>query len=199
VRIADLPETTEIPAERDRHQILKNCRLLTAPTNDGDSFWMTTPKGTFRFDLYYADCPDLVDGYSATTQEHLQHFQGLDESALREAASAALNYVQLAAKDRSFDVITRWEQVQNIPGPFTPTFKAFVMMETSKRHYESLATYLVKNGFARTEPNCKEPLPSLQPVNEYVQLLVEHQNRAKAEFKGAWQKVPRIHQTGMTR
>jgi hypothetical protein len=186
--LSDKPQLggIKIPEMRETAQVLNGCRLKIDPSNDADSFCVSTKNGDYRFALYFADAPDLHDSNSQTTREQMQHFDGLDEARIRELAGVARDWVQTALTGRTFDVFTRWERANDESQQQEITFRAFVFLENEKSQMVNLSSLLIRYGLARISPICNEPPPGKLPAAAYREQLTDLQNRGKAERQGGW-------------
>jgi endonuclease YncB( thermonuclease family) len=155
---------------------LTDCRYLSAPDNDGDSFRVQCGEKQFTARLYYVDAPETNLRQAERTREQSIHF-GI---TLDETMKAGMNAKQRveALLEKPFSIWTRWATA----GGRGRESRYYVIVETNG---QSLAEILVSEGLARTKgvaPN----LPTGERAKDYMERLEGLESQAQARRAGAW-------------
>jgi DNA uptake protein ComE-like DNA-binding protein len=156
--------------------VLKDCRFIPNPANDGDSFHVSVGPNEYLFRLYFVDAPETDEMTPGRLVQQAKYF--------------AITVPQAIEVGRVAKEFTR----QKLSGPFTvfthmsdamgrsrlERFYAFV--QTSEG---DLGEQLVRNGLARTY-GFKSAPPGLRNSQEELAKLQQLENQAKQERIGAW-------------
>src|SRR2546430_5701977 len=156
--------------------VLNNCRLITNPANDGDSFHVSVGPNEYLFRLYFVDAPETDEMTPRRLVDQAKYF--------------AITVPQAIEVGRAAKEFTR----QKLSGPFTvfthmsdamgqsrlERFYAFV--QTSEG---DLGEQLARNGLARNY-GFKAVPPGLQNSRQEMQKLQQFEDEARQEKIGGW-------------
>ena len=177
-------EIMSVPAEKQRQQILTDCRIKEDNSNDGDSFSVLTRSGEYRFSLYYINAPDRGQGTIQEMKDHCDYF-GLNNQQVSSVAHEAKAYVEKILAKRKFDVVTRWERAPEESPNGEITCRAFILFEGSDGRMVNLATLLVHEGLASICSG-KEVLPDGTAPVRFITELQALETDACNQKRGAW-------------
>ena len=156
--------------------ILENCRLITNPANDGDSFHVSAGEKEYLFRLYLVDAPETDEMTPRRLIEQAKYFSITVPQAI-EVGRAAKDFTQ-ARLSEPFTVFTHMSDAMGQSR--LERFYAFV--ETREG---DLGEQLVRNGLARSY-GFKTAPPGLTSSRIEVEKLQRFEDEAKREKIGAW-------------
>ena len=156
--------------------VLENCRLITNPANDGDSFHVSAGEKEYLFRLYLVDAPETDEMTPRRLIEQAKYFSITVPQAI-EVGRAAKDFTQ-ARLSEPFTVFTHMSDA--LGQSRLERFYAFV--ETREG---DLGEQLVRNGLARSY-GFKTAPPGLTSSRIEVEKLQQFEDEAKREKIGAW-------------
>ena len=156
--------------------VLENCRLITNPANDGDSFHVSAGEKEYLFRLYLVDAPETDEMTPRRLIEQAKYFSITVPQAI-EVGRAAKDFTQ-AKLSEPFTVFTHMSDAMGQSR--LERFYAFV--ETKEG---DLGEQLVRNGLARSY-GFKTTPPRLTSSRIEVEKLQRFEDEAKREKIGAW-------------
>jgi DNA uptake protein ComE-like DNA-binding protein len=156
--------------------VLENCRLITNPANDGDSFHVSAGEKEYLFRLYLVDAPETDEMTPRRLIEQAKYFSITVPQAI-EVGRAAKDFTQ-AKLSEPFTVFTHMSDAMGQSR--LERFYAFV--ETKEG---DLGEQLVRNGLARSY-GFKTAPPRLTSSRIEVEKLQQFEDEAKREKIGAW-------------
>ena len=156
--------------------VLENCRLITNPANDGDSFHVSVGAKEYLFRLYLVDAPETDARNPGRLIEQGKYF-GITVPQAIEVGQAAKEFIQ-EKLSQPFTVFTHMSDAMGQSR--LERFYAFV--QTSEG---DLGEQLVRNGLARTYGYKAAPPGSRNSQEESVKLQ-QLEDQAKQEKIGAW-------------
>jgi DNA uptake protein ComE-like DNA-binding protein len=156
--------------------VLKDCRLIPNPANDGDSFHVSAGEKEYLFRLYLVDAPETDEMTPRRLIEQAKYFNITVPQAI-EAGWAAKDFTQ-EKLSQPFTVFTHMSDAMGQSR--LERFYAFV--ETKEG---DLGEQLVRSGLARCY-GFKAAPPGL--TNSRIELgkLQQFEDEAKREKIGAW-------------
>jgi DNA uptake protein ComE-like DNA-binding protein len=156
--------------------VLKNCRLISNPANDGDSFHASAGVREYIFRLYLVDAPETDAMTPGRLVEQAKYFAITVPQAIE---------VGLAAKDftreklsQPFTVLTRMSDAMGRSK--LERFYAFVQTTDG-----DLGEQLVRNGLARNYGYKAVP-PRLRNSRLELEKLQQFEDEAQQEKIGGW-------------
>ncbi|MEO5914986.1 MAG: hypothetical protein ABIS50_12190 [Luteolibacter sp.] len=171
------------------YEVYRNCTLVEARNNDGDSFMLKLPDGRqSEFRLYFVDTPESAfKSYKGGETNR----QRIDEQAAEMGGITAQQAVQIGqdAKhftldllaSRPFDIYTRWDS------PFHDNrFHAFVEVKQNGKS-RWLDELLVEKGFVRIHTKGADLPDGITYAKQKAHLLDLERAAKKAEA-GVWGK-----------
>src|SRR5213596_3537271 len=156
--------------------VLENCRLITNPANDGDSFHVSAGEKEYLFRLYFVDAPETDEMTPRRLVEQAKYFSITVPQTI-EVGRAAKDFAQ-EKLSQPFTVLTHMSDAMGQSR--LERFYAFV--ETKEG---DLAEQLVRNGLARSY-GFKAAPPGLTSSRIEVEKLQQFEDEAKREKIGAW-------------
>jgi len=156
--------------------VLKDCRLIPNPANDGDSFHVSAGEKEYLFRLYLVDAPETDEMTPRRLIEQAKYFSITVPQAI-EVGRAAKDFTQ-AKLSEPFTVFTHMSDAMGQSR--LERFYAFV--ETKEG---DLGEQLVRNGLARSY-GFKTAPPRLTSSRIEVEKLQQLEDEAKREKIGAW-------------
>jgi DNA uptake protein ComE-like DNA-binding protein len=156
--------------------VIKDCRLIANPANDGDSFHVTAGEKEYLFRLYLVDAPETDEMTPRRLIEQAKYFNITVPQAI-EAGRAAKDFTQ-EKLSQPFTVFTHMSDAMGQSR--LERFYAFV--ETKEG---DLGEQLVRNGLARSY-GFKTAPPGLTSSRIEVEKLQQFEDEAKREKIGAW-------------
>jgi DNA uptake protein ComE-like DNA-binding protein len=156
--------------------VLKDCRLIPNPANDGDSFHVSAGEKEYLFRLYLVDAPETDEMTPRRLVEQAKYFSITVPQAI-EVGRAANDFTQ-EKLSQPFTVFTHMSDAMGQSR--LERFYAFV--ETKEG---DLGEQLVRNGLARSY-GFKAVPPGLTSSRIEVEKLQQFEDEAKREKIGAW-------------
>src|SRR5438067_5081112 len=170
--------------------VLKDCRLIPNPANDGDSFHVSACPNEYLFRLYFVDAPETDEMTPRRLVDQAKYFATTVPQAI-EVGRTAKEFTRQKLSE-PFTVFTRMSDAMGQSR--LERFYAFV--QTSQG---DLGEQLVRNGFARTY-GFKAAPPGLRNSHEELIKLQQLEDQAKQERIGAWGiSAGRLNQHSQTR
>lgn len=179
-----------IPLGDDRqplteYEIITDCRLLEGiEGNDGDSFGAITPRGSFRFRLYWVQTPQMNGASPEQVRTAMDHFGLKTEASLHELAVEARDFTLNTLKAVHFRIVTRWER-----DPAEQAYLCFVYAsdgDAEKPLLHNLSLLLVQNGLALIRPSTR-PLPEMDvSAGDFQNQLITAEDAARQSLLGGW-------------
>ena len=155
---------------------LENCRLVSNPANDGDSFHVRVNEKEYLFRLYFVDAPETDAANPARLIEQAKHF-GISVPQVIEIGEVAKEFTQEKLAE-PFTVVTRMANAMGRSN--TERFYAFVQTKEG-----DLGEQLVANGLARIYGRRVTP-PGASSSAAERQKLEELEAEAKQHKLGGW-------------
>jgi DNA uptake protein ComE-like DNA-binding protein len=156
--------------------VLKNCRLISNPANDGDSFHASAGAKEYIFRLYMVDAPETDEMNPARLVEQAKYFAIPGPQAI-EVGLAAKEFTR-AKLSEPFTVFTRMSDAMDRSK--LERFYAFVQTKDG-----DLGEELVRNGLARNY-GFKAVPPGLRNSRLEVEKLQQFEDEAQQEKIGGW-------------
>ena len=156
--------------------VIKDCRLIANPANDGDSFHVSAGEKEYLFRLYFVDAPETDEMTPRRLIEQAKYFSVTVPQAI-EVGRAAKDFTQ-EKLSQPFTVFTHMSDAMGQSR--LERFYAFV--ETQQG---DLGEQLVRNGLARPY-GFKTATPGLTNSRIEAQKLQQFEDEAKREKIGAW-------------
>jgi endonuclease YncB( thermonuclease family) len=156
--------------------VLENCRLITNPANDGDSFHVSAGVKEYLFRLYLVDAPE-TDARNPTRLVEQAKYFSVTVPQVIEVGQAAKEFTQ-GKLSKPFTILTHMSDAMGQSR--LERFYAFV--ETKEG---DLGEQLVRNGLARSY-GFKAVPPGLTSSRIEVEKLQQFEDEAKREKIGAW-------------
>jgi endonuclease YncB( thermonuclease family)/predicted flap endonuclease-1-like 5' DNA nuclease len=156
--------------------VLKDCRLIANPANDGDSFHVSAGEKEYLFRLYFVDAPETDEMTPRRLVDQAKYFAITVPQAI-EVGQAAKAFTQ-EKLSQPFTVFTRMSDAMG--NSRLPREYAFV--ETREG---DLGEQLVRNGLARVY-GFKAAPPGLTSSRIELNKLQQCENQARQERIGAW-------------
>jgi competence protein ComEA len=156
--------------------VLKDCRLIPNPANDGDSFHVSAGQKEYLFRLYLVDAPETDEMTPRRLVEQAKYFSITVPQAI-EVGRAAKDFTQQKLS-QPFTVFTHMSDAMGQSR--LERFYGFV--ETKEG---DLGEQLVRNGLARSY-GFKTTPPGLTSSRIEVEKLQKFEDEAKREKIGAW-------------
>lgn len=173
---------------RSDYQVIDRCQLEDDPVNDGDTFRVLTPQGSFLFRLYWVQVVQLSGDTPEASREAMDHFQLRTEADLRDLAVQARDFTLNTLRGVPFRIVTRWDRDQD-GAYYCFAYAAESAAPGAVQH--NLAMLLVKNGLALIRPS-KFPLPDSpkSKPGDFHNDLLAAQEEAKSTHTGGWAEHP---------
>jgi DNA uptake protein ComE-like DNA-binding protein len=156
--------------------VLENCRFITNPANDGDSFHVSAGAKEYLFRLYLVDAPETDARNPGRLIEQGKYF-GITVPQAIEVGQAAKEFIQ-EKLSQPFTVFTHMSDAMGQSR--LERFYAFV--ETKEG---DLGEQLARNGLVRSY-GFKTAPPGLRSSRIEVEKLQQFEDEAKREKIGAW-------------
>lgn len=156
--------------------VLKECRLIPNPANDGDSFHVSASEKEYLFRLYLVDAPETDEMTPRRLIEQAKYFNITVPQAI-EVGRTAKDFTQ-EKLSQPFTVFTHLSDAMGQSR--LERFYAFV--ETKEG---DLGEQLVRNGLARSY-GFKAAPPGLASSRIEVEKLQQLEDKAKRDQIGAW-------------
>ena len=179
IAVVVLSSATVDVSARDKSKdwiVLKDCRLIPNPANDGDSFHVSAGEKEYLFRLYLVDAPETDEMTPRRLVEQAKYFSITVPQAI-EVGRAAKDFTQ-EKLSQPFTVFTHMSDA--LGQSRLERFYAFV--ETKEG---DLGEQLVRNGLARSY-GFKAAPPGLTSSRIEVEKLQQFEDEAKRDKIGAW-------------
>ena len=156
--------------------VLKDCRLIQNPPNDGDSFHVSSDGREYLFRLYFVDAPETDEMTPRRLVEQAKYFNITVPQAI-EVGRAAKEFTQ-EKLSQPFTALTHMSDAMGQSR--LERFYAFI--ETKEG---DLGEQLVRTGLARSY-GFKTAPPSLTSSRIEIEKLQQLEDEAKRDQIGAW-------------
>jgi endonuclease YncB( thermonuclease family) len=156
--------------------VLRECRLIPNPANDGDSFHVSAGNKEYLFRLYLVDTPETDEMTPRRLVDQAKYFQITVPQAI-EVGRAAKDFTQ-EKLSRPFTVFTHMSDAMGQSR--LERFYAFI--ETNEG---DLGEQLIRNGLARSY-GFKAAPPGLTSSRIEVAKLQQFEDEAKRDQIGGW-------------
>jgi DNA uptake protein ComE-like DNA-binding protein len=156
--------------------VLKDCRLIPNPANDGDSFHVSVGPNEYLFRLYFVDAPETDEMTPMRLIEQARYFAITVPQAI-EIGRAAKEFTRQKLSE-PFTVFTHMSDAMGQSR--IERFYAFVQTKDG-----DLGELLVRNGLARNY-GFKAAPPGLKSSRIEIKKLQQFENQARQEKIGAW-------------
>jgi DNA uptake protein ComE-like DNA-binding protein len=179
IAVAVLSSATVDVSARDQSKdwiVLKDCRLIPNPANDGDSFHVSAGEKEYLFRLYLVDAPETDEMTPRRLIEQAKYFSITVPQAI-EVGRVAEDFTQ-EKLSQPFNVFTHMSDAMGQSR--LERFYAFV--ETKEG---DLGEQLVRNGLARSY-GFKAAPPGLKSSRIELEKIQQLENEARQEKIGGW-------------
>jgi len=179
IAVVVLSSATVDVSARDQSKdwiVLKDCRLIPNPANDGDSFHVSAGTKEYLFRLYLVDAPETDEMTPRRLVEQAKYFSITVPQAI-EVGRAAKDFTQ-EKLSQPFTVFTHMSDAMGQSR--LERFYAFI--ETKEG---DLGEQLIRNGLARSY-GFKTAPPGLTSSRIEVGKLQQFEDEAKRDKIGAW-------------
>jgi DNA uptake protein ComE-like DNA-binding protein len=156
--------------------VLKDCRLIPNPANDGDSFHVSAGEKEYLFRLYLVDAPETDEMTPRRLIDQAKYFNITVPQAI-EVGRAAKDFTQ-EKLSQPFTVLTHLSDAMGQ----SRLERFYVFVETKEG---DLGEQLVRNGLARSY-GFKTTPPGLTSSRIEVEKLQQFEDEAKRDKIGAW-------------
>ncbi len=156
--------------------VLENCRLISNPANDGDSFHASAGAREYIFRLYMVDAPETDEMNPARLVEQAKYFAVTAPEAI-EVGQAAREFTRQKLS-KPFTVFTHMSDAMGRSR--LERFYAFVQTKDG-----DLGEQLVRNGLARNY-GFKAVPPGSRNSRAEVKKLQQFEAQARQERTGGW-------------
>jgi len=156
--------------------VLKDCRLIPNPANDGDSFHVSAGSKEYLFRLYLVDAPETDEMTPRRLIEQAKYFSVTVPQAI-EVGRAAKDFTQ-EKLSQPFSVFTHMSDAMGQSR--LERFYAFIETKDG-----DLGEQLVRNGLARNY-GFKAVPPGQTSSRIELEKLQQLENEARREKIGAW-------------
>src|SRR4029077_8292475 len=156
--------------------VLRDCRLIPNPANDGDSFHVSAGVKEYLFRLYFVDAPETDEMTPRRLVDQAKYFAITVPQAI-EVGQAAKAFTQQKLS-QPFTVFTHMSDAMGQSR--LERFYAFVQTKDG-----DLGEQLVRNGLARVY-GFKATPPGLKSSRIEFDKLQQYENEARQEKVGAW-------------
>jgi len=156
--------------------VLKDCRLIPNPANDGDSFHVSAGEKEYLFRLYFVDAPETDEMTPGRLVQQAKYF-GITVPQAIEVGRRAKEFVD----EKLATPFTIFTHMSDAMGQSRlERFYAFVQTKDG-----DLGEQLVRNGLARVY-GFKATPPGLKSSRIELDKLQQYENEARQEKVGAW-------------
>ena len=156
--------------------VLKDCRLIPNPANDGDSFHVSAGEKEYIFRLYLVDAPETDEMVARRLVDQAKYF-GITVRQAIEIGRAAKEFTQQKLSE-PFTVSTHMSDA--LGQSRLKRFYAFVQTKDG-----DLGEQLVRNGLARIYGYKVAP-PALRNSRLEIEKLQQFEDQARQDKIGAW-------------
>ena len=161
---------------RDDWTVLKNCRLIINPANDGDSFHVSVGNNEYIFRLYLVDASETDALTPARLVDQAKYFEVTVPQAI-EVGLAAKEFTRQKLSE-PFTIFTRMSDAMGRSK--LERFYAFVQTKDG-----DLGEQLIRNGLARNY-GFKAVPPGSRNSRLELEKLQQFEDEAKQEKIGGW-------------
>jgi endonuclease YncB( thermonuclease family) len=172
---------THANAADGKWEKFEGCKLLSAPDDDADSFYVEHKGKEYHFRLYFADAPENNKRFPDRVKEQAAYWGISVENALKIAAEAS-KFSAEKLKD-GFTIHTQREDAKGQSR--LERFYAVV-----KFGDKDLAEELVREGFARIH-GMRTSLPDGTSAADASLKLMKLEREAMEQRRGAWALTPK--------
>jgi endonuclease YncB( thermonuclease family)/predicted flap endonuclease-1-like 5' DNA nuclease len=156
--------------------VLKDCRLIANPANDGDSFHVSAGAKEYIFRLYLVDAPETDEMTPGRLVKQAKYF-GITVPQAIEVGRAATEFT----RERLSAPFTVFTHMSDAMGQSRiERFYAYVQTKDG-----DLGEQLARNGLARIY-GFKAAPPGLKSSRIELEKLQQFENQAREEKIGAW-------------
>lgn len=155
---------------------LTDCRYLSNPANDGDSFHVRSGKKEYIFRLYFVDAPETEEGLGERVDEQRKYF-GLTGPQVLQVGEVAKQFVE---KQLARPFVVRTCMQDALGRSKKERFYAFVEID-----HRDLGEELVANGLARLHGTNVQP-PGMTSAEVEWRKLKQLERTAKDQKVGGW-------------
>jgi endonuclease YncB( thermonuclease family) len=159
----------------------QGCKLLSAPDDDADSFYVEYKGKEYHFRLYFADAPENNKRFSDRVREQAAYWGISVEDTLKIAAEAS-QFTAEKLKD-GFTIHTKREDAKG-----QSRLQRFYAIVTFGD--KDLAEELVREGFARIH-GVRTQLPDGTSAADASLKLMQLEREAMQQRRGAWALTPK--------
>ena len=156
--------------------VLKDCRLIANPANDGDSFHVSAGGKEYLFRLYFVDAPETDEMTPRRLVDQAKYF-GITVPQAIEVGQAAKEFARRELSE-PFTVLTHMSDAMGQSR--IERFYAFVQTKDG-----DLGELLMRNGLARNY-GFKTTPPGLSSSRIELEKLQQFENQAWQKRIGAW-------------
>jgi len=160
-------------------ETLKNCRLVQAPLNDGDSFMVDHNGQKYALRIYWVDAPESTSGDLRLLQEQARYFS-IPEAQVTDSGQLAKRVTRNFLRGE-FTVHTKWEDARGAGSSGKSYYAVF------EKDGEYLSQELVAQGLARIygmPPN--DRWPNGPSPRAYLSRLKNSERAAQQDEDGIW-------------
>jgi endonuclease YncB( thermonuclease family) len=189
-------DSTPIPNKKTggnkEWEILRNCKLIPFPNNDGDSFLVEHKNKQYVFRLYMVDCPETSYSHNYRILQQMAYFGSPHRKLIHSGKLAS--YLVNSILARPFTVVTRWEGA--LGSGTNPRYYGFVLTQGGK----DLGELLLEHGLARSHGKEVKVPPQIMKQNNLRKHYDTIEKRVKSQGLGAWgpSPIPRIHRPSLS-
>jgi len=156
--------------------VLENCRFISNPADDGDSFHVSAGAKEYIFRLYMVDAPEIDEMTPGRLVQQAKYF-GITVPQAIEVGRAAKEFTR-EKLSQPFIVFTHMSDA--LGQSRLERFYAFVQTKEG-----DLGEQLVRNGLARIHGYKAAP-PGLSNSRLEIEKLQQFENQARQERIGGW-------------
>src|SRR5881392_92577 len=156
--------------------VLENCRLISNPANDGDSFHASAGAREYIFRLYMVDAPETDEMNPTRLVEQAKYFAITVPQAI-EVGQAAKEFTR-AKLSEPFTVFTHMSDAMGD----SKIERVYAFVQTKEG---DLGEQLVRNGLARNYGFKRAP-PGLKNSRVELEKLQQLEDEARQENIGGW-------------
>jgi DNA uptake protein ComE-like DNA-binding protein len=156
--------------------VLKDCRLIANPANDGDSFHVSAGTKEYLFRLYLVDAPETDEMIPRRLVDQAKYF-GITVPQAIEVGRAAKEFT----REKLSEPFTVFTHMSDAMGQ-SRIERFYALVQTKDG---DLAEQLVRNGLARIYGFRSTP-PGLRSSRIEPEKLQQFENEARQERIGGW-------------
>ncbi len=160
---------------------LEGCKLADHRNNDGDSFYVTHPKGKDEVRLYFVDTAEsrLHKYNGERIADQGEYFGGLSQKQTTDIGIEGKKLTLALLASKPFTMLTKWEMDPSGKRPHV-----YVLVEKDGKQYY-LHEILAKSGLVRTRTR-GAALPDGKTFFKQRDKVKALEAEAKREKRGAW-------------